>query len=203
MRILKLTVNGVSKVTAYAHMNNKTNKLNYNLKLGIPGENFGYWLGVVSSAVALPEKLSDELDLSASDKYVMTAMKANGAPKKDKLGNTLYKITKDNSDVYKKDILVIWEIPNNNFVDVKYTIEGNAKELGIGYNGKDRGDYIYKSPVVILEVTGDCTLEWQSENIITRDLHMEKITYEIDKDNWTTNYIITPYLERMVGVPKD
>lgn len=178
MRVIILSELKTTPAIAQVYHNKTKGQLYYNIRHGAPGVNFGYWLGMISPSVAIPKDINDILTMD-DDSYTLSAHRKNGETVTDKLGNVTYTINKDFSSMHKNDTLLLWEIPNKEYVDVRYSISGNAKEIGIGYNGKDRGDVVYKSPAPVVEVYGKAILAWTAINV---DGEMQTQTIHIDQN---------------------
>ena len=52
-------------------------------------------------------------------------------------------------------------IPNDYFIKVVYSLQGNCKLIGKGTNGRFRENISYKSPALVVEATGTCTIAWE------------------------------------------
>ena len=47
------------------------------------------------------------------------------------------------------------------FIKVVYSLQGNCKLIGKGTNGRFRENISYKSPALVVEATGTCTIVWE------------------------------------------
>lgn len=163
MRVLKLTAVTSSPAIATVYNNRRNKELYFNIKHGSQGTELWAYSCELSKDFFAPETPSAELKLD-QDNYVLIPVKKNGDLVKDKKGNALYMLTVDHNHNHRRDLLLFWEIPNVNYTDVGYSISGMANEIGKGWSGKDRGEYIFKSPAPVLEVYGDAVLEWHAQN---------------------------------------
>jgi len=182
MKIVRLTATGVEPVKAQAYYNNKKDTLYFNIKHGSVGENFGYWLGRISPKIKQPDDISDILVLDMNN-YVFVPKRTETGVLKDKLGNTVYSIGIDFSSLHQRDIVIFWEIPNRNYSNVKFKTSGECEVIGTGYNGKDRGDIVYKSPAPIIEVVGNCELSWSGVDSDGNSIE-QNILYDYTNGKW-------------------
>lgn len=164
MTLLKLVKDSIRPIIAYANHNRAKSELHYAVTHGTAGSNFGYWMCKINTHINKPSKLGDEVELR-DNSYILIPLKNSKGFIKDKLGNNIYYINKDNNTVHKRDIVVFWEIPNINYVNVTYSLSGSVYEIGVAYNGKDRGDIVFKAPAPIIEVFGDCLLKWEATDV--------------------------------------
>lgn len=163
MRVQTLTAVTSSAAIATVYNNRRNKALYFNIKHGSQGTELWAYSCELSKDYFIPELPSDELKLD-QDNYVLIPVKKNGSVVKDKKGNALYMLTVDHNHNHRRDLLLFWEIPNVNYIDVTYSISGMANEIGKGWSGKDRGEYVFKSPAPVLEVYGDAMLEWSAKN---------------------------------------
>lgn len=162
MRILKLSGIDVTNVVAKA-ISRKNDKLYYNITVGSKNPKYKFYCMYLSTKCFLPKTENDELELTGND-YIISPVKSNGENQKDSNGNNLYCIYNGGSSNYKSDIVLIWEIPNRNYTDIKYTLEGDVELLAEASDGKERSDISYISPIPILEIFGDCVLRWTGKD---------------------------------------
>lgn len=198
MMIRKLTAFITEPVVAKIYNHKKNGKMYYNVKHGSSSKNasndsdlWSYSLGLAKNHFPVNEDVP-ELDLDGDD-YIITTVKVNGEIMRDKKGNVLYNISRDKTDVHKKDIILLWEIPNKNYVDVKYVAEGTCTILGEGISGKERGDVIYSSPAPVIEILGDVTLTWTGRyyDNNTYKKVSQVIKYNYANNSWDIKPIIT------------
>ena len=181
MKILKLTTSETNPATAIVP-NRSKDKMYFEIQHGSKGNALWMWTANLAYQQFSPKNMADTLILRGDDYFVKTLYK-EGKPTEDKQGNINYLITTDNMHNHKKDILLLWEIPNvNNNADIKYTISGMVSELGKGYTGRERGAVIGKAPAPVLEIIGDCTLSWTSEK--DGVVSTQTINYDYVKENW-------------------
>jgi hypothetical protein len=190
MKILRLTSINVGPVIAQTFKKSKdANNIYFNIKHGSAGKNLWVYSCGLHSVHFKPANEKDSLELSG-DNYILRPIKkrVGGSEDdkivlKDKIGNTLYSISIDNMRHHKKDIILFWEIPNNNYTDVSYTTSGNVSELGKGWIGKERNEKLYSSPAPVLEIQGNCSLEWVAVDIDGFKIK-QTIKYDFEKANW-------------------
>ena len=161
MRVLKLTKDEVKPVIATVIENEKNKSLYFNVNHGMRGKGFWSIVHTLNFKFFVPRTKEDVCVLDA-DNYILKPIMRNKVTLKDKRNNPIYCISIDNNDTQRNDILLFWEIPNNNYTDVKFEHGINASLLGKGYSGKDRGDVVYISPYPVLEIMGDCDLTWSA-----------------------------------------
>ena len=182
MKILKLNTTEITPVVAIVPNRKKQDKLYYEIQHGSRGSTLWMWTANLAYQQFNPSDISDELILK-NDNYFLKTLYKEGSATEDKQGNVNYLITTDNMHNHKKDILLLWEIPNiNNTGDLKHTLDGQVVELGIGYTGRERGSNIGKTPAPVLEITGDCVLSWTST--VEGTTSTQTIKYNYAKDNW-------------------
>jgi len=156
LKLINLTRNKIDTMVASVFVNKK-GKEYYNIKHGSYGDALWLWRANLDYSIFKPNDSSITLD---GDDYSIYPIRNNGEIVKDGKGNVIYMVTKDNNHFHKKHILIFWEIPNDNYIDVVVKIKGDCDLLGTGYNGKERGEKSYISPAPIIEVHGDSVLEW-------------------------------------------
>jgi len=191
MEIKKLTWTGIEPMKAQAFYNNKGDRLFFNVKHGTEGKLFGYWLGRVSPKIAKPKDISDTYVFDKNN-YVLIPNrdKVTGNINKDKLGNNIYSIGIDYSTIHQNDIILFWEIPNKNYKDVNFEINGDANLIGMAYNGKDRGDdNLHISPAPVVEIYGNCTLTWKAININNDEIY-QTAKYNYNNGVWEISPVL-------------
>jgi len=189
MKIVKLTTAEVKSVTCHAYSKYDDNGSifrRYTIRHGTMGKGFGYWLLPVMGNISIPEANDSVIELN-NDYYTLINRKISGASK-DILGNDMYSLSRDFSTLHRKDLIVLWDIPNKNYTDVGYTINGDVELIGTGYNGKIRGEHTYKSPAPVLEVFGDCNMEWYATDKEGNKL-TQKIAYDYASGQWDISTI--------------
>lgn len=197
--IRKLTAFITEPVVAKVYFHKKNSKQYYNVKHGSSSKNanndsdlWSYSFGLAKNHFPVQDDVP-ELLLEGDD-YIITTVKVNGESIKDKKGNVLYNISKDDNDVHKKDIILLWEIPNKNYIDVKYVAEGTCTILGEGISGKERGDVIYSSPAPVIEILGDVTLTWSGRYFDNNNGYKkvsQVIKYNYANNSWDIKPIVT------------
>lgn len=201
MKILNLSATETTPVVAIVPNRKKQDKLYYEIQHGSRGSTLWMWTANFAYQQFSPKDISDELKLTGDNYYLKTLYK-EGVATTDKQGNVNYLITTDNMHNHKKDILLLWEIPNvNNDTDLKYEISGQVNELGLGYTGRERGTNIGKTPAPVLEITGDCVLKWCST--VDGVTSSQTIKYNYSKDNWDIQPINRVSVKDAEGGVKD
>lgn len=158
MRILKLCNVNVTNAVATA-IPNKNNRLYFNIMIGSRGLDWKLYTMYLSSRHFQATKNGEELELKGNN-YMINPVKVNNEIQKDQNGNILYCIYPNDAYSYKKDIVLLWEIPNRSYLNVKYEIKGDVELLAEASYGKERLGVNYKSPIPVLEIFGDCELTW-------------------------------------------
>ena len=197
MKFMKLTAVKVEPVVAKIYYHKKNDKKYYNVKHGSnkstnnSNELWSYSFGLSKNDFPVTDGIP-ELLLSEDD-YIISTVKKDGEIIKDRKGNVLYNISKDDNCMHKKDIILLWEIPNRNYTDVIYTTEGVCNILGEGVSGKERGDVMYCSPAPVIEILGDVTLTWNGvhnlDGVVNRV--SQTIAYDYTKNIWHVEPIVT------------
>ena len=181
MKLLRLTYLATEEVKAQAFKSNNKESMHYAVKHGTDGSNFGYWLGRISKKVSEPDNISDVFTLKGNN-FILLPVKRDSEILRDKLGNIVYTIGIDFNTMHQKDIILYWEIVNKNYNTIEYSISGDVSEIGKGYNGKDRGDIVYKSPAPVLEIYGNCTLNWTAVDVLGDEYTQEIVYHDNDWD---------------------
>lgn len=189
MKIVKLTTaevkNAVAQVFSKKFNNNKV-YMTFSIKHGTSGDEFGYWLLPIAHNIARPQNRYESKELD-DNKYILikrTQSNANGDESiTDKLGNFTYTLSTDESTLHQKDVIVLWDIPNKKYTDVSYSTSGDVDLLGTGFNGKVRNNVIYKSPAPVLEVFGDCKMNWRAIDHKGNEYH-QAIAYDYSSGKW-------------------
>jgi hypothetical protein len=182
LKIVKLSTAETTTVTAVVPSRKKQDKLSYEIQHGSRGNTLWMWTANLSYQHFNPKGIADTLELTG-DNYFLKTLYKDGNPTSDKQGNINYLITTDNMHNHKKDILLLWEIPNiNNDKELEYTTSGMVSELGLGFTGRERGSAIGRTAAPVLEIVGDCTLTWTTRS----DTHIisQTIKYDYVKSNW-------------------
>jgi hypothetical protein len=182
MRILNLNTFGVSNAIAKAMFNKKNAKLYFNIILGFRGYEYKMYTLYLSQRHFKAKKSMEELELKDNN-YILQPIKINGELQKDTHNNPIYCIYCNDVNNYKKDIILIWEIPNKLYTNVKYEIKGDVTKLAEASYGQERDGVNYISPIPVLEIFGDCELTWSGI-----DKHSVKvgqiIKYNYVLDQW-------------------
>lgn len=182
MRLQKLTSLKILPVVAQVHKNKTNNSLYYNIKHGTHGEGLWMYSCGLYKPYFTPENEGDKLEMK-DDNYIIKPVKKDNVILRDKKKNVVYNITIDLSETHKKDIIVFWEIPNKNYLEVSFKVSGLATLLGEGISGKERGEVLYSSPAPVIEVLGDCELYWTGKDIENKNIS-QTIKYDYAKGEW-------------------
>jgi len=159
----------------------------FNIVHGNKGAMFGYWLARINKHIAQPVNDNDIYTFTGNN-YTLVPYRHSDGVSTDKLGNTIYSVSSDNGTEHIRDIILFWEIPNRSYVKVDYKISGSVTEIGKGYTGRDRGEHVFKSTAPILEVFGDCTLEWTAVDLDGLT-YTQTITYVHESGSWDVQVI--------------
>jgi len=181
MKIMKLTTSVLLPVTAEVVTNkSKDNSLFYNIKHGGRGSGlFTYTIGV-DKRLFKPTGTHDKLHL-IDNNYIMLPIYENKKHKTDSKGNYLYFISTDTMEDHKNDYIILWEIPNKFYSNVTFKTYGDVRVIGEGLLGRSRGIENYTSPAPVLEVFGNCTLEWSATD---ENGKMYSHKTSLDDDGW-------------------
>lgn len=191
MRVMLLTAEQAGPARATVIVNPQSGKLYYNIWHGLRSLGFWAYVCTLNHKHFAPRTRDDVIELDKNN-YALKPVMKKGDCLKDSRDNELYCICVDEDDLsHRKNILLFWEIPNINYINVKFNTTANAALLGEGSYGKHRGKTHYISPYPVLEIMGDCTLEWSAE-----DIQGNKITQKIDVRIHDTNtFTIHPIIK--------
>lgn len=117
------------------------------------------------------------------DTYILKPFIRNKKPETDKHDNINYVLTKDSNSIHKKDVLLIWEIPNNNYLNITYNLQGSCQKLVEAVSGRSRTNNKLTAPCLLIEVLGDCKLEWRGVDLDGRQVS-QTIDYDYNKGAW-------------------
>lgn len=187
MKLLKLTDYNLTTVKPYVFKDKKGNSY-YNIMLGNRDPNGFKYIIKIDKNLHDPDKEQDIL--LDQDTYFIRPYVQNKKIVNDSKNNPCYILTNDESSVYKNDILLIWEIPNNMYENVKYVVEGNVNTLVCAYTGRTRGLKVYKSPCLLLEIFGDCVLGWSGTTINNQTI-TQRIEYTKHPYDWKVGLLKT------------
>lgn len=163
MKLFWIENNKISEVIARAYKS-KNNELYYNVSIGDRYDRrlWAYKIAVSSFTLSKPLTETDTRVLTGSYRLV-PIMKKTARPKqvKDLRGNYMYMLEKLPDDQNDIDRLLFINIPNDYFIKVVYSLQGNCRLIGKGTNGRFRENISYKSPALVVEATGTCTIAWE------------------------------------------
>lgn len=192
MIIKKLTSLKVSTVEAVAIQDKRTENLYFNIKHGSIGkELFMWWCGLAKKHFS-PATADEKLALTG-DEYILRPVRVGGELQYNKLNNLNYVLTLDAMEYHKTDVILFWEIPNKNYTDVSYTIDGDHNVIGTGTIGRERSGKLYTSPAPIIELYSSATLTWTGKTSNGEKVS-QVITYDMSKGIWDINPIKTEEL---------
>ena len=190
MRIRKLTTNLLLNVKAKIITNKNNGAKHFNIRHGSASEGLHDYVIYTDNRYFKPEENENEGAFNDDD-YILKPVYKNDIHIQDRKDNYSYTISKDDVEDHKKDYIVLWEIPNKFYTDVKYEVSGNAIVLGTGYSGRVREGTLFSSPAPVLEVYGTTTLEWSG--IRDNVLYKQKVTFK--DDQWSIGQVIKDTIE--------
>lgn len=165
-------------------------KLVYTLAIGSPGVDLWlYYMSIGKSILKNIEGTPDEIVLDKNSYTIRPIRDANKNVIKDKKGNIRYRIEEDPNTAFKNDMILLVELPNKNYLEIKYRLEGDVSLLAEACTGKERQAMTFKSPALVLEVTGDFKLVYEAKdqngNLVTGAMsydYTRKTFNPIDKE---------------------
>lgn len=168
----------------------KQNRLYYSLKLGdynVKNVSKTYHF-TIDAKMAKPTSETDTLRLDGNN-YEITPIKSHGEKLVNGRGEQVYNITSTRNSIMDKDLLVCWFIPAKRCIpgSTIYTIEGDVTQISEAVNAKERDGVIFATPIPIIEIYGNCVLNWSSVNVDGRKLG-QKIVYDIQQDKFLFEY---------------
>lgn len=193
MKIGLLTGSGLLKnVTAFKFKGKK--KEYYNIQHG--SSDYGQHNYLINlEAKDFDANGSDKKDQAVltGELYTLKPIYINNELAKDRIGNTRYCLAMDHNHSHSNDLILLWEIPNFSYTDVKFrVVKGVCNCLAMGTTGRNREGIIYKSPAPILEASGDFVIEWVGLN---KDLELvgNTISYDSKTNVFTSEEIDKDY----------
>ena len=186
MKFRKINNIQITNAIAYARRSKAhPDTLYYNIVMGSEGEGFYPYYICLASKYFKPSTLTDTLELSDNNYTIQLIKDKDKQPRLYKDGKKIFSVYKSNGYSYPNDTLLIWEIPNVKYTNVKYTLTGCVEKLEEGGGiGKERNGVKYYSPSVLLEIYGDCKLEWSALN--EQGLPIKQtVTYKYDSDEYS------------------
>ena len=190
MRIRKLTTNLLLNVKAKTVNIKPTGATHFNIRHGSASEGLHDYIIYMDRRYFKPEDNVTEKVLNDDD-YILKPVYKNNIHIQDRKDNYSYTLSRDEVEDHKKDYIILWEIPNKFYSDVKFDVSGNAIILGTGYSGRVRDGKVYSSPAPVLEVYGTTTLEWSG--IRDDKLYKQIITFK--DDQWNIGQVIKTDIE--------
>jgi len=160
MKIVRINTNITSPAIAEVYINNKTDRLYYNLTHGTMGDSLWKWVAMLDASKFRPAGINDTLTLTGNDYNIVPIKKDKNNYLKDNVGNMVFKITTDTSEEHKNDLLVLWDIPNKKYDNIFFNLYGLVDTIGMGKNGKVRESSTISTPAPILEVQGESEFTW-------------------------------------------
>lgn len=157
-------------------------KIVYTVPIGSTGSDLWVYYMTLGRSITnnLDTSKTEEVVLDKDNYTIKPIKNKDGEIIKDKKGNIRYRIEIDNSSAFKNDTILFMELPNKNYIETDYTIEGNAVVLAKAYIGKERASAIFKSPALVLEVTGDFKLKYKAKG---QDGKLSSIVFTYDYKN--------------------
>lgn len=188
MKIGKLTTKALFTVkpTIYSKKNNRY----FNIRHGSVGDGLHTYTIGIDKYMHKPE-LGEEAPELTNDDYTLIPIYNGREQVKDSKDQYMYYLSRDDVDEHKSDYIILWEIPNKFYREIKYEIIGNVKVLGEGTIGKYRDGIDFISPAPVLEIYGPCELSWTAIRDNKKFIHTSKFdgnswnvgTIEIDERN--------------------
>lgn len=187
MKILSLQDFKISNATAIVRKNKDNNKMYFYIPHGTRAKDLFCYNMAMSYRDFIPNSEHDTLELKDDD-YIIAPVIRDNSTLKDRLGNTIYCISKDSNKVHANDIILFWKIPNKKYTNVELKVEGDVDIIATGYAGKLRGDVLYKSPAPVLEIFGDCYCKWTALDMDGKTVGHE-LRYSYKDNKWNIENI--------------
>ena len=181
MRILKLDMYGIHTPEAKVYKN-KQGKLYFNYHHGLKLKNFHLYTLSFSTRHFLPKSESDKLILK-DDNYIIMPIIKDGEKLKDNNNNILYNVHVDNNKSHIKDVILFWEVPNRNYSNIKYKLEGDVELIAEASSGITRSGKLSITPMPVLDIFGDCKLSWNAVNSKGENIE-QTIEFNYYEDRW-------------------
>ena len=192
MRIKRLTLTDILPAIAHCVVTNKDKdkeKLGYVIRHGSFGpDSFALttYLGYRYFKVG---NKGDTLTLEGNEYICVPIIRKDengvGTPIKDKAGNNIYVINKEERIGFNSDIIVYWEFPYSTYKDIEYSLEGKVRELAVGKTTTWYLDNKVVVPAPMLEVYGSCKLHWSGIDINKGQKISQIISYTAGDDIWS------------------
>lgn len=165
-------------------------KVVFTVPIGSSGSDLWVYYMTLGKSITntIDSNKTEEIVLDKNNYTIKPIKNKDGEIIKDKKGNIRYRIEIDNSSAFKNDMILFMELPNKNYVETEYELEGNAVILAKAYIGKERASVIFKSPALVLEVTGDFKLKYKAKD---QDGKIVNVLFTYDYKNST----LTPKTE--------
>lgn len=182
MRILKLDALNTSPMVATIY--SKNSKVYYNIKHGDTGYESKPLSYGIDKKILDPKLNKNEpfILLNKSNYTIKPIYKKNIGKVQDTNGNDIYLVSADNNNSHVEDILLFWEIPNKNYKNVIYTLNGDCTKLGQSITKKERGNDTFITPAPVIEIFGECVLMWSGDSQDNKNVsQVIKIYKENDK----------------------
>lgn len=188
MRLLRLIQNKIEPVEAFASPNKKKqNEKNAKCTFCITHGSFGNGLWNIKTYLHTRSfplgNPGDKIKLEGDD-FTFSAIRKDNKFIKDQKGNFIYIISKDNSKYDINTIILFWNLPILPNAEVTYSLHGSARLIAEGTFGKFHIDNLIKTPAPIIEITGDCKLEWYIKDYKHNTITTQSITYDSQLDSW-------------------
>ena len=149
MKLIKLVGDVIKPVLAEPYINKETDTKYFNILIGsVKDKCYSRYIKLDTSVFGNPiiNKSFELID----DDYIIKPI--------NNKSEFNYVLSKDNSDIHKNDVLLIWELPNINQDKTEVDIKGTYDILLETKYVKRRKDKKYSSPILILELMSDCVL---------------------------------------------
>lgn len=174
MKLIKLVGDEVKPVYADPYTNPKTGTKHFNIIIG-SNKDIAHRRHIKLDSNIFGNPILDKSFELIDNDYIIK-------PIYNKSNNSTfnYVLSKDNSEVHKNDVLLIWELPNVNQENTETEIKGVYDKLLETTYVKRRQDKRFESPILVLELMSDCTLS-MTINGVKKTLYFNYKTSEFKK----------------------
>ena len=188
MRFLELNLTGFKtpEATTYIRCGDR---VYFNYRFGLKRYGFSEYRLTFSYKDFKPNSITDVMTLD-KDNYIILPITKNDKDQYNKNNQKLYCVYEDKSKSHTKDTILFWEIPNRNYTNIEYRLEGDVSLLAQASTGLVRNEKTFKTPILMLDVYGSCELHWEANNYLG-DKVSQTITYSYEDDRWDLESIKT------------
>lgn len=167
MKLIKLVGDVVKPVLAEPYTNKETGTKHFNIIIGSE-KDIGHRRHIKLDTSIFGNPIIDKSFELIDNDYIIKPI--------NKKSDFNYVLSKDNSDIHKNDVLLIWELPNINQDKTEIEIKGNYDKLLETKYVKRRKDKKYGSPILVLELMSDCVLSTTIDGVKTSIKFIYKTT---------------------------